>query len=67
MSKLARSKGSLLARLARRVDELGTALGFAPGSRWWWLVLLAAIIVPIVAVVLFAGDEPLVSPFVYRT
>lgn len=67
MSRKPRSEGNLAARLVRRVDEFGTTLGFAPGSRWWWLVLLGAILVPIVAVVLFAGDEPLVSPFVYRT
>lgn len=67
MSSKPRTGGSLAARFLQFVDELGTSLGFVPGSRWWWLALLAAIIVPIVIVVVFTGDEPLISPFVYRT
>lgn len=67
MSSKPRKGGGLAARIFQFVDELGTSLGFAAGSRWWWLVLLAAIVVPIVVVVMFTTDEPLVSPFVYRT
>jgi hypothetical protein len=67
MSSPPRTHAGPVARLARLIDDLGIALGFPAGSRWGWLVFAAAVAGPFVAVVVFGGDEPLISPFVYRS
>lgn len=49
-------------------ETAGSAEGgqASSSSLGWWLVLAAAVLIPIVIVLAFCTDEPLVSPFVYR-
>lgn len=47
------------------VSEIGEALGFAARSRWWWLVIMFTLLLPILLVLVFMNEVPLVAPFVY--
>lgn len=47
------------------VSEIGEALGFAARSRWWWLVIVLTLLLPILLVLVFMDEVPLVAPFVY--